>query len=163
MDLAAAGPLAEALWDDDRYVRTEAEEALISLLPRLKFTDGHLLSDGQRACLHRAVRPPRRKREGDLVVAIIGALTQIGDEKAVPHVERLAEEPARGALHEQVAAFARESLPALRQSVEAAKAVRTLVRPADGSRSVEQSLVRPVSLGAGEDDRLLVRPSGGQS
>jgi|GEM_PF-3397030 len=157
IEIGAVGQLAEALWDAEPYVRTEAEEALISLLPRLKASDAHLLNPGQRACLHRAVRAPRRKRQADLVVAIIGALTEIGDEKALPHVERLAEEPVKGALQEQVRSYAASQLPIMRQSIENVRAARTLVRPADDVGT--ETLLRPADGAPTGPVEHLVRPA----
>jgi len=130
-DLSAVGAFAEALHHEDRYVRIEAEEALVAMLPRMTSADAGLLNEKQRACLHRVIRPPRRASEATLAVAAIGALTEIADARALPHVTRIVEEPARGQHQQQVRAFAEERLPVLKQRVEAAKLARTLVRPAE--------------------------------
>ncbi len=157
-DMSTIGRFAEALHHEDRYVRTEAEEALIAMLPRLKAGDSGLLNDRQRAALHRAIRPPRRKREADLVVAVIGALTEIADERAIPHVQRLAEEPARGPHQEAARAFASERLPILKERVEAARAVQTLVRPASAPDRSD-TLLRPATAGPAGPVDQLVRPA----
>jgi hypothetical protein len=157
-DITTVGKFAEALWNEDRYVRTEAEEALIAMLPRLKAGDGGLLDDRQRAALHRALRPPKRSREADLAVAIIGALTEIGDARAVPHVARLAEERARGGYQEAVRAYAAERLPVLRERVEAQRLASTLVRPATAPSNGD-TLLRPAEAGPSGPVEQLVRPA----
>ena len=157
-DVAVAGRLAQALWQGDLYLATEAEEALIGLLPRFKASDAGCLSDAQRACLHRTLRAPKRRREADLIVAVIGALTEIGDAKALPHVERLAEESARTEAQRLVQRAAMEALPALRDRIELARAARTLVRPAQAGPGAD-TLVRPAAPSADTPVELLVRAS----
>jgi hypothetical protein len=157
-DLSAVGAFAEALYHEDRYVRTEAEEALIAMLPRMKPGDAGLLNDKQRACLHRTLKPPRRAREADLAMAVIGACTEIADPRAVPHVARLADEAARGALQERVRAHAAERLPLLKARVEAARLAQTLVRPASAP---DGALLRPVEAAPSGPTEHLVRPASG--
>ncbi|MCX6360559.1 MAG: hypothetical protein NT029_12155 [Armatimonadetes bacterium] len=157
-DVTVAGRLAEALWEGDLYMRTEAEEALIGLLPRFKASDAGCLSDAQRACLHRTLKAPKRRREADLIVAVIGALTEIGDARALPHVERLAEETARTEAQRLVQRAAMEALPALHERIEVARAARTLVRPAQGGPGAD-TLVRPAAPSADTPVELLVRAS----
>lgn len=84
-DKRAVGPLAEALDMDNQSLRQEAERALIRLLPQLQASDAGLLNDDQRACLYRALAG----RKTELTLAILKALEQIGDGKALPVVERL--------------------------------------------------------------------------
>ncbi|NLH98854.1 MAG: hypothetical protein GX446_05100 [Chthonomonadales bacterium] len=157
-DLSTIGRFAEALWHEDRYVQTEAEEALIGMLPRLKAGDAGLLNDRQKACLHRALKRPRRRREADLAVAIMRALTEIADARALPHISRLAEEPARGMHQETVRTCAVEVLPLLQQKVEAARLAQTLVRPA-AAPDASGTLLRPAEAGPSGPVEQLVRPA----
>ena len=86
-DIRAVGPLADALELDAKSIRTVARKALTRLLPRLQASDAHLLNADQRASLHRALK----SKDEEFVIAALKAYEQVGDEKALPYVERLAE------------------------------------------------------------------------
>jgi hypothetical protein len=95
-DLRAVGPLAEALEyrspGSQPTIYPVITGALRRLLPRMQASDAHLLTEPQRSCLYRALL----KGDAELVLAIVKALEQIGDGKALPYVEKLAEEPEVG-------------------------------------------------------------------
>lgn len=151
-DPATAGRMAEALWTGERYVRIEAEEALIALLPHFGAGDGDRLSEPQRAYLRRALRLPYRRREADLVTAVIGALSEIGDERSIAHIQRLTEDRTRTAIQREVQAFAALRLPILRERAAQNRTERTLLRP---SSAPSDTLLRPSDPSA---DDLLLRP-----
>lgn len=78
-------------------------------------------------------------RDADLILAILRALEQVGDEKALPAVERLVEiEP-----YHKVGRAAEACLPALRQRVEQARLAQTLLRPASAPNAPSEVLLRP--------------------
>lgn len=157
-ELSTIGRFSEALWHEDRYVQTEAEEALIAMLPRLQAGDAGLLNERQRACLHRALKPPKRQREAELALAVMRALTEIADARAVPHMSRLADEPARGAHQEAVRACAVELLPILQEKVESARLAQTLVRPSSAPDGAT-TLLRPLEASPSGSAHHLVRPA----
>ncbi|HLJ57688.1 MAG TPA: hypothetical protein VKT77_21815 [Chthonomonadaceae bacterium] len=65
-----------------------AHKKLVALLPLLSASDSRLLDDEQRAALYTVLG--QRQVTIDLKLAILGALEQVGDEKATPCVQKLA-------------------------------------------------------------------------
>ena len=89
-DIRAVGPLAESLAIEDKRVRPLIHAALIRLLPRLQSSDAALLTLEGRACLNDALD----EKNEMLTLAILKAYEQVGDETALPYVEKLAEDAA---------------------------------------------------------------------
>lgn len=139
-DIRIVGPLAEALEFGDKNMRAIiTEEALIKLLPRLQASDAHLLNEDQRACLNRALKG----KNTQLVLAILKAYEQVGDEKALPCVEKLAEGEGRSGKDERVQAEAIECLPHLKARIEQQRASQTLLRASDAIATPPEVLLRP--------------------
>lgn len=138
-DIRIVGPLAEALEFNDKNIRTVTEEALIKLLPRLQASDAHLLNEDQRACLNRALKG----KNTQLVLAILKAYEQVGDEKALPFVEKLAEGEGRSGKDARVQAEAIECLPHLKARIEQQRASQTLLRASDAIATPPEVLLRP--------------------
>lgn len=86
-DVRAVGPLAEALDFPGEQIAPIVQKTLIRLLPRLKASHSSLLNSTQRACLSRALQAGNPA----LTLAILKAWEQVGDEDAIPEVQRLAE------------------------------------------------------------------------
>ncbi len=157
-DIRAVGTLAEALWFEEEDIRKGAAEALLRLLPRLTATDSWLLDDHQHGCLYRALAlRGLTKQRADLLIAILHALEQIGDDRAVRCVEKLIGMEAYTASEKRVIAVAQQCLPGicarasqsqdpallLRASALREAAVETLLRPAKASQPAEsQQLLR---------------------
>ena len=155
-DVRAIGALAEALEFKDKRVAPIAEKSLIHLLPRLKASDASLLNPEQRFCLNRALRG----KNTELTVAILKAWEQIGDERAIEEVEKLARGRGRGGSSPTVVVAAQECLPFLRQSAERQQIGSQLLRPSDGNLTPSDVLLRPATPHASTDpaDQLL-RPT----
>lgn len=122
-----AGPLAEMLGSADRALRQAAEAALLAVLPHLTAEDAVSVSDDQRDCLYAVLRDAERHHAA-LKIAILHALPSIGDSRALPWVERLADMPARDAIRRQVRQAANDCLPQLRQSTAHEASRQTLLR-----------------------------------
>jgi hypothetical protein len=98
-DVRAIGPLAEALefppTELQFELRRRAQQALTRLLPRLQASDVGLLNAYQRGCLYRALgRSMQSELSPDdealaFILAILKALEQVGDRKAIPAVRQL--------------------------------------------------------------------------
>lgn len=84
-DIRSVGALSEALSSRDSEVRRIAETALIRLLPRLTSDDADLLNTEQRRYLNRALD----KTNPALSIPILKVWEIIGDEEALPYVEKL--------------------------------------------------------------------------
>jgi len=159
-DVRAAGFLVEALEYDDKQLRELAAAKLTLLLPRLKASDAGLLTAEQRACLNRQLAKRDIDREAPLLLAMLKALEQVGDERSVPAVRALAEKPGSGEAAARVRAAAREALPAVEQSAERWRNAATLLRPADASAAPDDTLLRPAAGAQTADDaEHLLRPS----
>jgi HEAT repeat protein len=145
---------AQCLQDRDRNVRSDAAYALKRLLPKLQAGDAESLSPESMDALIRVLGG----RDRDLSIAILKALEQVGDERALPAVERLASRKGRGR-DGHVYRAAEECLPALRQRAERSRQAHTLLRAAD---SVDDAtvLLRPARAGVSTVERL-VRPADG--
>lgn len=124
-DLRAIGPLVEALEWSDSKTRRVAEHALINLLPHLQSGDDDCLNARQRAILCRALRG----KKAPFIIAILKAFEQVGDAKAIPIVERLAEGYVTSSEEKLIRRTAQECLPYLRQRAEQEMALRTMLRP----------------------------------
>lgn len=142
-DKRVVGPLAEALEWPDGSLQVTAALALTELLPRLRAHDSVVLNDTQRACLYRKLKTVRRGTWADLQVAILQALEQVGDERAVAAVRHLAGTRPR-------------SVDA-RRVVEAAQGCLPFLQSRSASRHDIDTLLRAIVY-AGEPRELLLRP-----
>ncbi len=162
-DLRCVGFLADALHDRDRSLRPLAMARLTELLPQMKHSDAGLMSEEQKLSLYKAVRleeaRPPRVEEAQFLVAALGALEQIGDERALPYVEGIAQQAPRSAEEHRVVTAASDSLPALQQRVQNQREAARLLRPAAAPAEGADTLLRP-TYGPGETDpALLLRAS----
>ncbi len=97
-----------------------------------------------------------RRRHVDFYMAIIKAMEQIGDERALKAMERIANMRSHTQARVRLKQAAAECLPALRARVRETTAPETLLR-AVGPDSMGE-LLRPVSGTAEADSELLLRP-----
>lgn len=160
-ELSLVGPLAEVVAEGaggTSAMRSLAQAGLTHLLPLLKTSDAALLDDRQRACLYHELTLPWRFPQGnlDFLLAILKALEQVGDEKAVPYVERL----ARTAKQERLRTAARACLPFLTQRVTQEQVHRTLLRASEPASIPLDELVRPAGTNAEVAPAQLLRASG---
>lgn len=155
----AIGPLADALEYGDKHMRTLVSSALQDILPQIQASDDHLLTIEQRGRLYTVLKRARFKQDVPLMIAILKALEQIGDEKALPTVENLANIEPRNGMERSVKEAARECLPALTERVERQRRAQTLLRPATAPNSPAELLLRPAPGAAPADPDRLLRPS----
>jgi hypothetical protein len=155
-DVRSVGPLAQALEYQDRELKAVAENKLTRLLPSLQASDASLLDEEQRKCLYRALHG----RNTELVLAILKALEQVGDDKALPHVEKLAEGEGvvRGDFS-RIREAAQACLPALQQRAEWERSRQTLLRAASASDTPSDVLLRPAGGTIEADPQQLLRAS----
>ena len=145
-DPRAVGWWVLALGYGDKKIAESARVKLTALLPKLSATDSHLLDAEQRAELYKALGA--RTYTVDLQLAILKALEQVGDEKAIPPVEKLATGEGLTARCDALRIAAVECLPALRQRAVRARASETLLR-ASSSASAQ-----------GDSGKVLLRAAG---
>jgi hypothetical protein len=161
-DVHIIGPLLDVLvgktgssWSKAPY--PDIKNALIRLLPRLKSSDTTLLTPQQRkklwVLLKMGASPwlDEHTVGAALMVEILRALEQVGDEQAIPTVEHL----AKSAKHRAVRKAAQECLPFLSQRSAEYRAEHTLLRAANASDTPSRVLLRPASTTETEREQLL--------
>lgn len=157
-DMRIVGTLLEDL-DDSAY------PLLLHLLPRMRVTDRHLLTPAQYesllACLKGGVafrnRPKGRGRwrpSHNFRIAILKALEQIGDARAIPIVTHLSHSQ-----YTDLCTAARTCLEYLHATADADRSRQLLLRPSTSPDTPSQVLVRPAGQGTGAEPALLLRPS----
>ncbi len=167
-DVRAVGHLATAMEIQDKGTRRIVEDALTRLLPEMRASDAGLLNAEQRENLYRGLR----RKNPPLVLAILTALEQVGDSKAIPYVEKLeknlleqqaeAKKLARlqpAEIDQQLQA-ARECLQFLQDHVQQEQARQTLLRASSAAQVAPDSLLRPAAETFEQDTASLLRAAG---
>jgi hypothetical protein len=157
-DLRVVGPLAQTLAYEDRKVQNVAVSALTRLLPRLRASDADLLDDKQRTRLYNALDWGTPSYEADFLIAILKALEQVGDEKALRCVENRAALEPQDADGRRVQKAATACLPHLRERIEQERVAAILLRPAIAPADLGATLLRPAQGVGDTDSTLLLRP-----
>jgi hypothetical protein len=143
-----------ALIDLQDPSRRALSGALKVLLPSVR-QDTILTKDQMQVLLSLLDRP---YQDVPLTLAILKALEQIGDESAIPVVERLADEWRH---NPKVTQAAQECLPSLQKRVEETKHARTLLRASSNGESVPtEMLLRPAVNATPDGPDQLLRPAG---
>jgi hypothetical protein len=155
-DIRSVGVLTQALEFGDRDVVKVARDALVRNLPLLKSNDSEYLNDDQRKCLHCVIAKP--DKDFDLSLAILAALDQVGDDRDVAAVRKLAETEAATSNQKKLRGRAVEILPGLEARAEVSKAAHILLRAASSPDSPEASLLRPAQGVAAAPEEQLLRP-----
>lgn len=169
-DIRAVGALVDALSLEDGHAHRIAMDALIEILQQLKASDSELLTAGQHAKLCRIlslpIESPLYKNLEDLFrpptdrnvrfrIAILKAYEQIGDDRALPIVEQLANGETKTQAEWRIKQVARECLPYLQQRLAQQTASETLLRASQRSSVGADVLVRPAAPLNAAPDQLL--------
>jgi hypothetical protein len=177
-DPRAVNVLALAHRSGDPATRAVAAKALLDVLPMLKASDAERITpDGMRALV--AILSVRGLQmtglvDTGLIMAVLEALKQVGDARAIPAVERLIAMPRHintlvrladrwhypplGDSVRKVRTAAEECLEVLRARAQLEKDRNTLLRPAERPDDEERILLRPAWGVPTGDDLTLVRP-----
>jgi hypothetical protein len=130
-----------------------AAPALVALLPRLRRQDAALLDSRRRSALYRVLR----SYNSELILAILKAFEQVGDDEAIPHVKRLTACPIWIADSEQIKAAACGCLRILCATEGAWKSRRLLLRSARAPTAAAKVLLRPTQKPANVPANQLLR------
>lgn len=76
------------LWNSSGFINTSVRDGVKQLLPKVRAEDAEFWNADQKRTLLKLLDPPYRDPE--LIVRVLKALEQIGDETALPAVQRLA-------------------------------------------------------------------------
>lgn len=145
-DIQMIGPLAEA-FDAETLTRpTAVIMALRRLLPRLQATDAAVLTRYQRFCLYHALKRENLRGgflryDRDLALDILKAMEQIGDQEALPYVQKV----ANSSWDKELCDAANNCLSFLHQQTEDYKRGETLLRPSSAISTSPDILLRPAS------------------
>jgi len=153
-DVRMVGPLLDALSLAVGERRQAIVLLLTALLPQLSARDAPLLNAGQRRRLCAVLTLGEALEETAFVVAILQALEQVGDEGALPSVQRLARRRSRDVRAQPVCAAARKCLPRLLERVEKDRESQALLRAVPVS---EETLLRPARGSSPSDPDQLLR------
>ncbi len=146
------------LLDSVRVGRTQKARqalfrALTTLLPQMKASDANLLTTAHRRYLNTMLklemRPCLGKRKEDgFAVAILKAYDQVGDAKAIPIVEKLANDRGNSERRREIQRAAQDCLPLLQTHLGELSTTQTLLRASSPSTSAPDVLLRPVGEAA---------------
>lgn len=152
-DPRAVGVLAILAQDRDSELNYYAQQALLNLLPRVRASDAAYIDAEGMAALIELLRVDYDA----LRLALLPALEQIGDERAIPMVMGVRDSPR---VRLEVRQAAAECLPALENRVRLARESATLLRASSGVGPSEAAaqLLRPTTGAPAATDHLL-RPA----
>lgn len=152
-DMTTLGTLIRCLEEKSSDMDVVAADALKVLLPQVKASDRQYVSDAEIAILLKQLDGT----DFTLTVAILKALEQIGDEKALQQVERMAQLPYSRNYPKRVVEAAQECLPFLQQRAEQSRQANTLLRASESSTSPE-TLLRAAQEETSVPPEELLRP-----
>jgi hypothetical protein len=158
-DSRLVGVLIEMTSTGDFGLRQSALKALTNILPQIRASDAPYIPDTSMSTLIGLVNKPP---DVHLILAVLKALGQVGDERAIQVVKLLSEYPMTASefyLTERnaniVREVAKECLPTLISRSEQAKLRKTLLRAADVSDKETGALLRPAAASQENPERLL--------
>lgn len=169
LDRRSVGLLLEAmevsqdLWEYDNPARKGIKLTLTRLLPQIQAGDASLLNDHQRNCLYRALHFSADWKYPwhvniEFALAILKALEQIGDEKAIPYVERLAYGEGSALREPRIQQAAQGCLPFLQAYQKQLEAQQTLLRASSSSATAPEELLRATEHTSDVGSEQLLRP-----
>lgn len=162
-DIRAVGPLSEALDWPDASIKFTAATGLTRLLPGLNASDGNLLNAKQRASLYSMLRMRNVHSHYSLLEAILKALQQVGDEAAIPVVERLEKAHAYTSNQKRIKQLAHDTLPLLTASARIQGASAMLLRASSQNDAPSDLLLRGAMANNEDAPQQLLRASAGQN
>lgn len=146
--------LVEAVRYGDTKSSRAAETSLIQLLPTVRPGDEHILSPQCRMTLNHWLL---EATYAPLVLAILSAWEQVGDQAAARLVERLSHGEGVLGGDFSIRHAAAEALPAVRDAANRTATAETLLRATSADESAT-ALLRPASS-AESSDQALLRPA----
>lgn len=165
------GPLTEVIFRPGRGWQGIVADDLpvlsttwLRLLPRVTSAEADCLNASQRRCLreelNKAIASPLMiEKECRTAIALMKALTAIGDLDALSIVERATQHSVMYAFEQEVVDQAQESLRILQEMKERSRQGTTLLRGSEAP-AVANELLRGVMAGSETDSQELLRAQG---
>lgn len=158
----AIGPLLDRMMTDVLQI-SELRERLARLLPRLQSEDASLLEARHyellNGYLHRRVWGSHSWQRGEkaYLLAVLDAYARVGDTRALPDVERIAQGKVTSVLQDaEIRNAAQRCLPHLQQNAEQLRMQETLLRSSQISGASE-NLLRPAAAATDTGSHQLLR------
>ena len=162
-------PSESSIDTDQTHLRHSLQKTIARLQTRLGASDTALLDEQARTLLNAQLGRNRRTLSETWVdaksaeenaaydVAILKAWEQVGDERALPYVEKLAAQSAASAAQKRVQQAARECLPYLQARADHQRVAQTLLRAAHSPAEPGDVLLRAASASSApvETEQLL--------
>jgi hypothetical protein len=158
-DIRAVGPLTEALEWPDASIQRTAADGLTRLLPRLTASDANLLNSKHRVTLYKLLRMRNAGANERLLLSILRALQQVGDEAAIPVVERLSNAHAYTQRQRNVKQMATDTLPLLQSTARNVGSSAMLLRASSANETPSDLLLRGAMASPEEAPQQLLRAS----
>ena len=161
-DITIAGPLCEMLNAHDKQITQTVQLALTNLLPKLKASDGNLISSEQKKQLRKALS--RSKGSVKAIdysvfqIAILKAFEQIGGHDELELVSEIAKSPESG-YASTVRQAAIDCLPYLQARVAGEKERQELLRASSFTDLPDGDLLRPAHSPGETSPAELLRPA----
>jgi len=133
-----------------------AVRTLTVLLPRMDHTQVQLINFQQRKMLYDMLTSNRRG-EDQLILSILAVLQRIGDSKAIPYVQKLANGELRARRNRAILEAAQSCLPVLFSISKQNDSQLSLLRPANAWEESPHHLLHPEI--SGNDSTHLLRSS----
>lgn len=152
-DPRAAAPLLEELRFHCSRYEGPVRDTLIRVLPRVSKDDALFHYGWYQEALHHALL---HTADPNTLVALLGAMAQVGDGRGIGYVRMLAENEAHFVRDARVTEAAQAALPFLRRRLSGGAPAPDLLRAAMSPSDDADALLRTAARSYGED--MLLRP-----
>jgi hypothetical protein len=158
IDARAVGALIEMRGVSVGAEKREVDVLLIAALNELQPTDGALLTRSHRSVLNEALRLPEFDRNAELLVAVLHAHSQVGDETSLAAIEDLARHQGEAGSERRVREAARNCLAELRPRLERQRPGKQLLRASGAALAPEILLRAAEAIGPRSQPSEMLRP-----
>ncbi len=160
LNVKAVGSLIEDV--NSPLIKKEAREMLAEILPSLKASDAHLMTERHHKMLNSLLHNETLQiypASNEFVITVMKAYEQVGGTQDLPTVERLARGEGYGKRNRDVREAAQACLPYLRERAAGQESRQTLLRAASESAADPGTLLRPAQAAGVTAPAELLRPS----
>jgi hypothetical protein len=162
-DVRLTGTLLDACCLLDGGARETVESELTRILPQLRASDSHLFTSQHLYLLNIQLQgkclfwSDMNTQKANHMIAIMQAIGEIGDGKAIPIVQAIIDYKAPRPIQKHVQAAARECLEALNERAERESVGSRLLRAADSPVDDGDALLRPAHNSPTVPEQQLLR------
>lgn len=147
----ARSPIKAA--DKHQWLYTQARQELLEQLPRLQEDTVYLLDIDERHLLYKSLFG----NDAELISVVLQVIPLLGDSRALPFVQHLAEGKGLAARETGLQAEAQASLQQLQANLERSSGVQALLRASHPPQTPEEQLLTPAHANSETDVQELLR------